>query len=166
MCGQQSDSIQVYPNVLLDAEGDAFDISQIPTAARTHHQELLDLYYRYVHPTLPILECRQELEDAIAARTVPASLLAAVYSMAVFFWSYSSVLRGEPKINREVLLSFTYKSVMFETRNPNLRTVQTLLLYLQMPPKLVREPNHPGSWVVTAQVGCRIHRHGTLGGLT
>lgn len=142
----------IYPNVLLDAEGDAFDIRQIPTAARTHHQELLDLYYRYVHPTLPILECRQELEGAIAARTVPASLLAAVYSMAVFFWSYSGALRGEPKINREALLSFTYKSVMFETRNPNLRTVQTLLLYLQMPPKLVREPNHPGSWVVTAQV--------------
>ncbi|OKL56484.1 hypothetical protein UA08_08359 [Talaromyces atroroseus] len=142
----------IYPNVLLDANGDAFDTSQIPTSAATYHRELLDLYYRYIQPTLPILETRSEFEAAIAAKSVPASLLAAVYSLAVFFWDHSPELQGKPRILRTTLQSFVYKSVVYEIRNPTIRTLQALLLYLQFQPDQMREPNHPGSWVVTAQI--------------
>ena len=119
--------------------------------ARVYHLELLNLYYIHVHPTLPILESRTDLDAAIAGKTVPASLLAAIYSMAVFFLEYSPSLRDKA-IDRDELQSFVSASVTLEIRKPTLRTVQTLLLYLQLPPLRIREPNHPGSWVVTAQV--------------
>ncbi len=119
---------------------------------KPHRNELLDLYYRFVHPTLPILESRLAFEEALQKGMIPASLLAAVCASAACFWSHSDTLQGVAPIDRHSLAEFVFSSTGLETRTPTLRTVQALLLYLQLPPMIVREPNHPGYWASTAQV--------------
>lgn len=120
--------------------------------ANHHQSELLDLYYTYIHPSLPILEDKENLSSAIAHRSVPKSLLAAIYCAAIGFWELSPGLHGSEPPVRRTLYRFVFSSVTLEARTPSLRTVQALLLYLQIPPFHIREPNHPGFWALTGQV--------------
>lgn len=119
---------------------------------RPYQKNLLDLYYAYVHPSLPILEQRPGLEASISARSVPASLMAAIYCSATTFWHLSPALSGLPCIPVEPLYHFVFDNIMLEARTPSLRTIQAILLHMQMPPYQVREPNHPGFWALTGQV--------------
>ena len=117
-----------------------------------HKNHLLSLYYSYVHPSLPILEDRGSLEASISSGAVPASLVAALYCAAICFWKHSPALRNAAPVSRQPLYDFVFNAVTHEARTPTLRTVQAMLLYMQIPPKIVREPNHPGFWALTGQV--------------
>ncbi|KAL3482571.1 fungal-specific transcription factor domain-containing protein [Aspergillus germanicus] len=143
---------QIYPDALLDAHIGAYDTAHVENIIKPHQNDLLDLYYRFVHPTLPILESRSAFEEALRKGMIPASLLAAVCAAAASFWSHSDTLQGVVPVDRHSLAEFVFSSTGLETRTPTLRTVQALLLYLQLPPMIVREPNHPGYWASTAQL--------------
>jgi hypothetical protein len=108
----------------------------------------MDLYYSYVHPQYPILESRDTLERAMKARSVPSSLLAGMYVAATAFLDHPP----EFSVPLEDMYTFIFKSVTYEARTPSLRTIQAILLYMQLPPLRVREPNHPGFWALTSQV--------------
>ncbi|KAK5164159.1 uncharacterized protein LTR77_010250 [Saxophila tyrrhenica] len=137
-----------YPNRLLDARDDIYELDEVRSIVSPHEDELLRLYYTHFHPSLPILESRETFTRQVAARNVPASLLAAVYAAALDFWDgEDAVLTGMGRLRCSV-----FESTLREARTPSLRTVQALLIYLQLAPEHVREPNHPGFWPLTAQL--------------
>jgi hypothetical protein len=129
-----------------------YDYSQVNAMVDTHQHELIGLYYSYVHPSLPILEDRDAFDAAISSGTVPASLVAAVYCSAIRFWHLEPKLAKVEPLTRESLYKYIFSAVSLEARTPSLRTIQALLIYLQITPFHVREPNHPGFWALTSQV--------------
>ncbi|OQU99844.1 Fungal specific transcription factor domain-containing protein isoform 2 [Cladophialophora immunda] len=136
-----------YPDFLLDCRGGIYDLESVGRMVRPHQASLMDLYYSYVHPQYPILESRETLERAIKARSVPSSLLAGMYVAATSFLDCPP----EFSVPLEDMYTFIFRSVTFEGRTPSLRTIQAILLYMQLPPLRVREPNHPGFWALTSQ---------------
>ncbi|OAA57396.1 Transcription factor [Niveomyces insectorum RCEF 264] len=141
-----------YPNTLLDVCTDIYNLDEVNAMVGPYHSHLLDLYYAYAHPSMPVLEERPCFEACISARSIPASLLAAVYNLGVSFWHLSPLLSGLHPIPREPLYHFVFHHITLEARTPSLRTVQAMLLHMQCPPFLVREPNHPGFWALTGQL--------------
>lgn len=133
-----------------------YGLAHVNALVSPYQSHLLDLYYAYVQPSLPILWSRPHLEDAIAACSIPASLVAVVYCSAIPFWHHSTTLRGVTPIPREPLQNFVFKSVTLEARTPSLETIRTMLLYMHLPPLHVREPNHPGFWAWTCQVNTQV----------
>jgi hypothetical protein len=75
-----------------------------------HRSDLLGLYYRFVRPTLPILEPRSAFEEALQNGMIPASLLAAVCAAAASFWSHSDTLQGVVPIDGHSLAEFVFSS--------------------------------------------------------
>jgi hypothetical protein len=136
----------------LDRHSGIYVIDQVESVVSPHQQELLELYYLYVHPTLPILEPRSTFQAALVSNKVPASLLAAIYCAAASFWTLSEKLRNAQPFDQLPLRDFISAALSLETRTPNIRTVQAMLIFLQLPPVVIREPNHPGYWALTAQV--------------
>lgn len=145
-------SIQSYPNELLDAATGIYNVERVSMVVSPYEKPLLDLYYTYVHPSLPIMDSRERLEAAIAAGSVPASLLGAIYCSALPYWGFSPRLVGLTPFDDEWLREDIFKSVLQEAKTPSLATIQAMLLYMQLPPQHVREPNHPGFWPLTNQV--------------
>lgn len=129
-----------------------YDLATVYALADNRQAELLSLYYSYFHPSLPILEDRESFEAAISSRTIPASLLAAVFCAAICFWHLSPALRDVEPLSRSPLYNYVVSATAIETRTPSLRTIQALLIHMHMLPWAVREPNHPGSWALTSQV--------------
>lgn len=144
--------VQSYPDTLLDANSEIYNLDKVNSIIGPHKSHLLTLYYTYVHPSLPILEDRDSLESSILAGTIPASLAAAIYCAAVVFWNNSPALQDVSPVPKDPLYDFVFSAVTLEARTPTLRTVQAMLLYMQIPPRIVREPNHPGFWALTGQV--------------
>lgn len=99
---------------------------------------------------MPILDSRNAFEQQIKAGEVTASLLAAVYCVACDFWEDSSSMLQDD------LRRLVSDAISQEAKTPSLRIVQIILIYLQLAPVYVREPNHPGHWPLTAQV--RFHK--------
>ncbi|KAF4990007.1 hypothetical protein FDECE_14522 [Fusarium decemcellulare] len=144
--------MQSYPNTLLDAKDDIYDLDQVNAMVNPYQPHLLGLYYKYVHPSLPILVPREHIEASIAAGTIPASLVASIYSSAIPFWHRSSELTDVTPIARSPLCDLIFRAVNLEARTPSLQTIQAMLLYMQLLPVYIREPNHPGFWALTCQL--------------
>ncbi|CEL10620.1 hypothetical protein ASPCAL13737 [Aspergillus calidoustus] len=100
----------IYPDALLDAHIGAYDTAHVENTVTLHRSDLLDLYYRFVHPTLPILEPRSAFEEALQNGMIPASLLAAVCAAAASFWSHSDTLQGVVPIDGHSLAEFVFSS--------------------------------------------------------
>lgn len=147
--------VQSYPNELLDASTGIYNVERVNMVVSAYQKPLLDLYYMYVHPSLPIMGSRERLEAAVAAGSVPASLLGAIYCSALSFWPFSPRLVGQTPFDDEWLREDIFKSVLQEAKTPSLATIQAMLLNMQLPPQHVREPNHPGFWPLTNQVNLR-----------
>lgn len=145
-------SLQAYPNELLDAAPGIYDVEKVNEVVSPYQTQLLDLYYAYVHCYFPVLDSRDRLEAASLAGSVPASLMGAIYCSALPFWHYSLDLIGKVPFNGDALRETVFESVLQEAKTPSLYTIQAMLLYMQLPPQHVREPNHPGFWALTNQV--------------
>lgn len=72
-------------------------------------------------------------------------LLAAVYILALNWWSYSSDLAGEEKPHVEELEAIAFHSLKSSASRPKLSTVQAGLLLLQ-------NPNRESVWQLTSQL--------------
>ncbi|ETN43858.1 uncharacterized protein HMPREF1541_10989 [Cyphellophora europaea CBS 101466] len=135
-----------YPDHLLDAREGAYELDHVKNLVEPNHSVLLSIYYSHFHPSLPILEDLIAFEELLSANKIPASLLAAVYCAALDFQP------GVDVALKQELRELVFLGVTYEARTPSLRTVQANLIYLQIAPMLVREPNHPGYWPLTSQL--------------
>lgn len=109
------------------------DVDTIEKFVAPHGQILIDLYFRIIHPSYPILHKKVFLEKySRTHREFSAPLLAAVYVLAIQWWDYDPQLNRYPKPNTETILKIGMSNYLFEIlKRPKLSAVQAGLLLLQ-----------------------------------
>lgn len=143
------------------------DVDSIEKFVAPHGQILIDLYFRIIHPSYPILHKRVFLEKySRTHREFSAPLLAAVYVLAIQWWDYDPQLNKYPKPNVDMILKIGLNNYLLEIlKRPKLSAVQAGLLLLQcrqvvLPPSN-NENNESGEsltdsnfseWVLCSQV--------------
>lgn len=108
------------------------DLDAIEAIIRPHGKALVDLYFRIVFPSFPILHKEVYLEKyARSYREFSPPLLAAVYLLALQYWTYDDTLSSSTKPNVEELEKLARKALRDTIHRPKLSTVQAGLLLLQ-----------------------------------
>ncbi|KAJ2895361.1 uncharacterized protein MKZ38_006632 [Zalerion maritima] len=121
------------------------DLDAIEAAVSPHGKALIHLYFRIVHPSFPILHKHVFLEKYDRThREFSPPLLAAVYLLALNWWSYSAELSLLPKPNAARLEEIANKSMADIVTRPKLSTIQAGLLLLQRP--------DGDSWALTSKL--------------
>lgn len=120
-------------------------LDAIEALVTPHGPALIDIYFRIVHPSFPILHKKVFLEKyARSHREFSPPCLAGVYILASGWWSYSAELASFPAPDvkaLEKLASTTFNDVVYR---PKLSTIQGGLLLSQH--------NSGESWTRTAQL--------------
>lgn len=109
------------------------DVDTIEKFVAPHGQILIDLYFRIIHPSYPILHKKVFLEKySRTHREFSAPLLAAVYVLAIQWWDYDPQLNRFPKPNVLRILKIGLTNYLLEIlKRPKLSAVQAGLLLLQ-----------------------------------
>ncbi|KAK9234811.1 fungal-specific transcription factor domain-containing protein [Lipomyces kononenkoae] len=122
-------------------------VDDIERIVAPHGQALIDLYFRIVHPSFPVLHKKVFLEKySRTHREFAPPLLAAVYSLALNWWSYDPELAPLPKPDVEKLDKLAHKTFADVIMRPKLSTVQAGLLLLQ------RRHDGAGDWPLCSHV--------------
>ncbi|KAF6823969.1 hypothetical protein CPLU01_11106 [Colletotrichum plurivorum] len=165
-----ADMIQVYAGTaypwdppvhfcLLQDEFAAHDNAAKATASRQierlvgpYGQILVRLYFKHIHPVLPVLSKIRFLRQYAADKTkLPASLRGAVYALASVFWKSEPSLKGPFPFAQHELAVLATDSLQRELDAPNLAKLQAGLLLLHVKPNDVDSIEHPRTWTSTAQ---------------
>ncbi|KAJ4414487.1 Fungal specific transcription factor [Gnomoniopsis sp. IMI 355080] len=121
------------------------DIDEIERIVAPHGRKLIDLYFRIVHPALPIIQKNVFYEKyERSPREFSPPLLAAMYILAINWWDQDDDLAPLPRPNvrdLERLVRTTLADAMYR---PKLSTVQAGLLLSQRP--------EGDQWAPTAQL--------------
>jgi hypothetical protein len=126
-------------------QDDMPDLDAIEMIVAPHGQALIHLYFRIVHPSFPVLHKKVYLEKYERThREFSPPLLAAVYLLALNWWSYSSELALLPKPDVSRLEKLALRTLSNIVHRPKLSTIQAGLLLLQRP--------EGDSWALTAQL--------------
>lgn len=123
------------------------DADSVEKFVAPHGQVLINLYFRIVHPSFPILHKRVFLEKySRTHREFSAPLLAAVYLLAIKWWDYDPQLCQHPKPNVAALSALAYFTFQNVLERPKLSAVQAGLLLLQF------HHSSPRNWTMCSQV--------------
>ncbi|KAI5207822.1 hypothetical protein E4T39_01765 [Aureobasidium subglaciale] len=107
-------------------------VDAIQRLVEPHGQALIDLYFRIVHPSLPILHKGVFLEKyARSYREFSPALLAAVYLLTTNYWRCSPTLATKPKPDACLLHKLAIESYDLTIYRPKLSSVQAGLLLAQ-----------------------------------
>ncbi|KAI5245114.1 hypothetical protein E4T42_06878 [Aureobasidium subglaciale] len=107
-------------------------VDTIQQLVEPHGQALIDLYFRIVHPSFPILHKGVFLEKyARSYREFSPALLAAVYLLTTNYWRYSPTLATKPKPDACLLHKLATESYDLTIYRPKLSSVQAGLLLAQ-----------------------------------
>lgn len=121
------------------------DLDDIEGLVAPYGRKLIDLYFRIVHPSFPILQKHVFLEKYERSyREFSPPILAAVYILAANWWEYDEELAhvARPNVRElERLVRTTLADAMYR---PKLSTVQAGLLLSQRP--------EGDQWAPTAQI--------------
>ncbi|KAJ9669119.1 Fungal specific transcription factor [Coniosporium apollinis] len=110
-----------------------------------HGPALIDLYFRTVHPSFPIIQKQLYLERHRSGdQQLSPSLLAGIYILALNWWSSDPRLAPLPKPDTRKLEALASKWLASSMQRPKLSTVQAGLLLLQRP--------DADSWSLTTQL--------------
>lgn len=147
MCAETT--FTLYPDEPTPNHSEIYeDLDKIERVVSPHGEKLLNLYFRIVHPSFPILHKRVFLEKyARTHREFSPPLLAAVYILALHWWSYDRELAALPKPDVSVLEKLATKTMADVINRPKLSTVQAGLLLLQR-----NEEMKGSAWPFTAQL--------------
>lgn len=142
-------TFMVFPDYPTQNHVEIFDdLDAIERIVTPHGGSLINLYFRIVHPSFPILHKRVFLEKyARSHREFSPPLLAAVYILALNWWSYDRDLSAHKKPDVAGLEKLASKTIADVMHRPKLSTVQAGLLLLQQHSDL-----RSGSWALTAQL--------------
>jgi len=132
-----------------DSPTHAHDLQEVDNIERLvapHGDALIKLYFRVIHPNYPILQKKVFLEKYTRSyREFSPPVLAAVYILALNWWSYSPELTDLPKPNVSALEDIAFRSFYDVAQRAKLSTVQAGLLLLQ-------RPSLYSSWQLTCQL--------------
>jgi hypothetical protein len=113
---------------------------------------LLQLYFRFVHPILPILSKAGILMSYVTDKfSIPASLRGAIYGLACAFWSQDPSLKDLPAISQAELFEHTHAALNRELDSPKLSTLQACLLVLHEQPDAGGTTESPRIWAYACQ---------------
>lgn len=113
-------------------EDELDDLDAIEAIIRPHGKALVDLYFRIVFPSFPILHKEVYLEKySRSYREFSPPLLAAVYLLALHYWTYDDKLSKSKKPDVQELEKLARKALGDTIHRPKLSTVQAGLLLLQ-----------------------------------
>lgn len=122
------------------------ELDNIERIVAPHGDSLIRLYFRIVHPSFPILHKKVYLEKyGRTHREFSPPLLAAVYILALNWWSYSTELAKLPKPDVAQLEDIAYRTLQDVSHRAKLSTVQAGLLLLQ-------RPGGDRAWQLTSQL--------------
>jgi hypothetical protein len=108
------------------------DLDSIEAIVSPHGRALVDLYFRIVFPSFPILHKEVYLEKYNRSfREFSPPLLAAVYLLASHYWTYDDALNKHTKPDFKSLERLARKALSDTIHRPKLSTVQAGLLLLQ-----------------------------------
>ncbi|CCE87198.1 Piso0_005741 [Millerozyma farinosa CBS 7064] len=122
------------------------DVDAIEKFIAPHGQILIDLYFRIIHPSYPILHKKVFLEKySRTHREFSAPLLAAVYVLAIQWWDYDPQLNKFPRPNVNMIFKIGLNNYLLEIlKRPKLSAVQAGLLLLQCK-HMIRDSNDSNS---------------------
>lgn len=110
------------------------DIDEIENIVAPHGRRLIDLYFRIVHPALPILQKTVFYEKyERSPREFSPPLLAALYILAINWWDQDEELSDFVKPNVRELERIVRTTLADALYRPKLSTVQAGLLLSQRP---------------------------------
>lgn len=113
-------------------EDELDDLDAIEAIIKPHGKALVDLYFRIVFPSFPILHKEVYLEKySRSYREFSPPLLAAVYLLALQYWTYDDSLSNFKKPDVDDLEKLARKALGDTIHRPKLSTVQAGLLLLQ-----------------------------------
>ena len=128
-----------------EVDDELTNLDLVESIVQPHGKALVDLYFRIVHPSFPIMHKNVFLEKyARTYREFTPPMLAAVYILALNWWSYSPDLVNLPKPDVQKLEKLAPKFMSDVLARPKLSTVQAGLLLLQRP--------DGDSWALTGQL--------------
>ncbi|TVY81438.1 Transcriptional activator protein DAL81 [Lachnellula suecica] len=128
-----------------EVDDELANLDLVESIVRPHGRALVDLYFRIVHPSFPIMHKKVFLEKYDRTyREFTPPVLAAVYILALNWWSYSPDLVNLPKPDVHKLEKLAPKMMSDVLNRPKLSTVQAGLLLLQRP--------DGDSWALTGQL--------------
>jgi hypothetical protein len=108
------------------------DLDAIEAIVKPHGKALVDMYFRIVFPSFPILHKEVYLEKySRSYREFSPPLLASVYLLALHYWSYDEELSKSTKPDVKALEKLARKALGDTIHRPKLSTVQAGLLLLQ-----------------------------------
>lgn len=108
------------------------DLDAIEGIVEPHGKALVDMYFRIVFPSFPIIHKEVYLEKyGRSYREFSPPLLASVYLLALHYWSYEEELNASTKPDMKRLEKLARKALADTIHRPKLSTVQAGLLFLQ-----------------------------------
>lgn len=130
------------------------DCDAIEDSIRPLGKTLMDLYFRIVHPSFPILHKGVFItKHAVSHRMFSPPLLAAVYLIALDYGLYDAAMAGgtarpERSDGRAALEALASRTMADDLKRPKLSTLQAGLLLLQRHESNVQ----PSKWIFAAQL--------------
>ncbi|KAG5930508.1 hypothetical protein E4U42_000038 [Claviceps africana] len=121
------------------------DVDAIEAVVSPHGRKLVDLYFRIVHPSFPIIQKDVFLEKyERSPREFSPPILAAVYLLAINWWDHWPELACLPRPNFQELERLIRGTLADAMHRPKLSTIQAGLLLSQRP--------DGDQWAPTAQL--------------
>ncbi|KAF2088319.1 hypothetical protein K490DRAFT_11100, partial [Saccharata proteae CBS 121410] len=128
-----------------DYDSEAEALNSVEQIVAPHGQALIDIYFRIVHPSFPIIQKTLFLQrHRDGDRQISPPLLAGIYILALNWWSYDPSLASLPKPDPGKLEVIASKWLSNAMERPKLSTIQAGLLLLQRPDS--------DSWSLTTQL--------------
>ncbi|KAK2592354.1 hypothetical protein QQS21_009934 [Conoideocrella luteorostrata] len=126
----------------------------IETKVWPHADVLVRLYFKHVHPIMPLLSKVRFLRRYASNRkSIPACLRGAVYALAAVFWPEDSATRsGDPfPFQQHEIVDQAHRALRREIENPNLFVVQACLLLIHVQPPSIDAMEAPSTFTLAAQ---------------
>ncbi|GAM82686.1 hypothetical protein ANO11243_006680 [Dothideomycetidae sp. 11243] len=106
---------------------------------------LIDLYFDKVHPSYPVIQRRAFLDrHGSGDRQFSSALLAAMYILAIRWWTQDPMLAQQPIPSVDALEALALRSLNVAMQRPKLSSLQAGLLLLQR--------QHANAWPMTVQL--------------
>lgn len=122
------------------------DVETVEKHVAPYGKALINLYFRIIHPSYPILHKKVFFEKyAGSYREFSPPVLAAVYILALNWWSYDPALAQHTKPDISTLEDIAFRTFQDVAQRVKLSTVQAGLLLLQRPSSI-------SSWQLSCQI--------------
>lgn len=113
-------------------DDEARALADIEATVGQHERALIDIYFRSVHPSYPIIQKKAFLDrHRHGDRQFNPPLLAAMYLLALQWWSRDATLSQYPKPDMARLEYIAITSLTIAMQRPKISAVQAGLLLLQ-----------------------------------